>query len=288
MVRSIIINADDFGFSETVNQAIVQAHTEGVLTSASLMVTADAAEQAISLAHQYPDLAVGLHLVLVCGRSALPPEQVPHLVDRDGKFSDDPVRAGWHYQFSRAARQELRQEIRAQLEKFRQTGLPLSHVDGHLHLHLHPVVLNMLTEFAPEFGIRAIRLPAEELSWALQFSWQSWLQKLVWSGVFGQLRRSGEMLLQAHNIRWMERVYGLLQTGAVSEAYWLDLIPRLQANQIELYCHPDLPAGSSAGATELAALLSPAVRQALTAAEFELVSYRQLIPDGCQYLSETV
>ncbi|MGB8698288.1 MAG: ChbG/HpnK family deacetylase, partial [Thermosynechococcaceae cyanobacterium] len=161
--RFAIVNGDDFGFSPGVNAAIVQAHQHGVLTSTSLMVTGAAFPEAIALAQAHPDLAVGLHLVLVCGKSALPPERIPHLVDSQGQFPDNPTQAGLRYQFSPAARQELRLEIRAQLEQFRQTGLPLAHVDGHLHLHAHPVVLDILIDLAPEFGIRVIRLPYEEL-----------------------------------------------------------------------------------------------------------------------------
>src|SRR5438128_1832847 len=86
--RFAIINGDDFGFSQGVNQAIIQAHTQGVLTSTSLMVSGDAVEDAIAMKRHHPSLAVGLHLVLVCGRSVLPPDQIPHLVDSKGNFPD--------------------------------------------------------------------------------------------------------------------------------------------------------------------------------------------------------
>lgn len=278
MVRSLIVNADDFGFSTNVNQAIIRAYTDGILTSTSLMVTAEATDQAVALAKRHPDLAVGLHLVLVCGRSALPPAQVPHLVDANGNFPDDPLQAGLRYQFNRAARQELRQEIRAQLERFQQTGLPLSHVDGHLHLHLHPVVLNILVELAAEFGIKAVRLPCEELLLALQFNRQNLMQKLLWAGVFGQLRHYGERLLRTHQIQWIDRVYGLMQTGAVTEDYWLYLIPRLQADSVEVYCHPasGLP-DSPASELELQGLLSATVRQTIDDHEFKRCCYRDLL-----------
>lgn len=99
------------------------------------MVTGEAFDQAVELAKANPSLAIGLHLVLCCGRSVLPPDQIPHLVNEHGEFSNDPTAAGLRYQFNGAAQREVALEIRAQLEKFRQTGLPLSHVDGHLHLH---------------------------------------------------------------------------------------------------------------------------------------------------------
>lgn len=271
--RFAVINGDDFGFSNGVNQAIIKAHEYGVLTSTSLMVTGDAVEEAIALARQHPNLGVGLHLVLVCGRSALPPEQIPHLVDADGNFPNDPVIAGLRYQFDKEALVQLRQEIRAQLEKFRSTGLPLSHVDGHLHLHVHPVAINILADLAAEFGIKYIRLPSEELKLNLKLNRQALFTKLVWSVVFGRLRHYGETILKAKNVNFTERVYGLLQTGYMTEEYLCGLIPQIPARRVEIYSHPAL---DSQGEVELAALLSDRVREALQSNGFQLTNYHKM------------
>lgn len=274
-----MINGDDFGFSSGVNQAIIQAHTQGILTSTSLMVTAEAVEEAIALAQTCPNLAVGLHLVLVCGRSVLPPQKIPHLVDAQGNFPNNAFQAGLRYQFNRSAKQELRHEIRAQLEKFRSSGLPLSHVDGHLHLHAHPVVLRILVDLADEFKIKFIRLPSEELKLTLKLDRSRLLTKLVWSGVFGGLRRYGESLLKSKEIGFSDRVYGLLQSGYMTEEYLLGLIPQIQANLVEIYCHPavvlpgePLNGSLGSGEAELAALLSQSVRQLLSENGFELTN----------------
>ncbi|WP_392532769.1 hopanoid biosynthesis-associated protein HpnK [Nostoc sp. C117] len=267
--RFAIINGDDFGFSQGVNQAIIQAYEQGVLTSTSLMVTGDAAEEAIALASDRPNLGIGLHLVLVCGRSVLPPKQIPHLVDSKGNFSDSPLQAGLRYQFHPAAREELHQEIRAQLEKFRDSQLPLSHVDGHLHLHTHPVILRILVDLAQEFDIRVIRLPSEELGMNLKLNTQKLITKLVWAAVFDRLRRYGENLLRYHGIKFADRVYGLLETGNITEEYLLGLIPQIEANFVEIYSHPAVKPDD----IELAALLSEQVREALNVNGFELTNY---------------
>jgi hopanoid biosynthesis associated protein HpnK len=268
----LIINADDFGFSDDVNTAIIQAHEEGILTSTSLMVTGDAAQEAIALAKNHPHLAVGLHLVLVCGKSVLPPAQIPHLVDSQGNFSHNPTQAGLNYQFNQATRAELRLEISAQLEKFRNSGLNLAHVDGHLHLHVHPVILNILTEFAAEFKIKFIRLPSEELTKNLKIDRRNLFTKIIWSIVFGQLRNYGEGLLKTHNIKFADRVYGLLQTGNVSEEYLLSLIPQIEAELVEIYAHPTSVNTkiNNSGEIELKALLSERVREILSIKGFEL------------------
>ncbi|MEH2238519.1 hopanoid biosynthesis-associated protein HpnK [Nostoc sp.] len=285
--RFAIINGDDFGFSSGVNQAIIKAHKQGILTSTSLMVSGDAAQEAIALAHNHPNLAVGLHLVLVCGRAVLPPTQIPHLVSSNGNFPDSPLKTGLRYQFQSAARSELRREIRAQLIKFRDSGLSLSHVDGHLHLHSHPFVLSILVELAQEFNIRVIRLPNEELGMSLKLDRRRLLTKLVWSGVFSLLRRYGETLLTSQNINYANRVYGLLATGSMTEEYLLGLIPQIEADLVEIYFHPAVPApgepfnGSpGAGTVELAALLSEKVRQTLTANGFELTNYVRIVTNS--------
>lgn len=228
--KSIIITGDDFGISSQVNQAILQAHREGVLTHASLMVTGEAFTEAVTIAKSYPSLSVGLHLVLICGDSVLPHTQIPHLVDRKGHFSDSPVLAGLNYQFNPPAAKELQKEIRAQLQKFHDTGLTLSHVDGHLHLHTHPLILNILAQLSREFPIPRIRLPYEEFSHSID-------KYPIW-WIFTQLRHHGEKLLSRYGINWSQRVYGLMQTGNITEEYLLQLIPQITAHHIEIYGHP--------------------------------------------------
>jgi hopanoid biosynthesis associated protein HpnK len=264
-----------------VNRAIVEAHERGVLTSASLMVAAEASDEAIELARAHPTLAVGLHLVVVDGRTALPASEVPHLVGPDGRLPARPIRMGLAYQFRPAARRELVREIRAQLERFRQTGLTLSHVDGHHHMHLHPFVLGTLLELSAEFQIPAIRLPSEELGVTLALDRSGLPGKIVGTWVFRRLRKYGERRLRSAGVRFSDRVYGVLATGRMTEAYVLGLIPRIRANFAELYFHPAVavageplngPPGS--GSAELAALVSARVRDALDASGFALTSYR--------------
>ncbi len=282
------MTADDFGFSHGVNQAILRAHREGIVTSTSLMVTGDAAAEAVAIARANAGLAVGLHLVVVSGRAALAPEKIPALVDARGLFRGGPVGIGLRYQLSRAARTQLRREIREQLVRFRETGLPLAHVDGHLHMHLHPVVLSCLVELSEEFEIPSIRVPREELGWNLAFDPRSATRKVLWSLIFGRLRRNAESRLKPAGIALCDRVYGLLQTGRISEDYLVDLLRRLSAateETVELYGHPDaslpgepLNGPPGAGARELGAMLSPRVRRAVAEAGFTLAAHAAAAP----------
>jgi hopanoid biosynthesis associated protein HpnK len=249
------------------------------------MVTGDAAQEAVALAHRHPTLAVGLHLVVVHGRAALPPARIPRLADATGHFVSSPVRAGLRYAFPGATRRELRQEIRAQLELFRQTGLKLSHVDGHLHMHLHPVVLATLVELSAEYDIPTIRLPSEELGAALSLDPHAVATKLVWSWIFGRLRRHGERSLRRAGIRFSDRCYGLLATGRISEEYLLGLLPGITCDFAEIYCHPavvlpgePLNGPPGAGPRELAALSSARVRALLQTRGFSLSTHAGPLP----------
>ncbi len=282
-----MVSGDDFGAAPEVNAAVVRAHRDGILTSTSLMVTGEAAGAAVELARTNPGLAVGLHLVLTQGRPAAPPADIPHLVTADGTFGDEPVKAGigyaWRY-VAGTGRAELGREIEAQLDAFAATGLPLAHLDGHLNMHLHPMVLPVLLELAPRYGLRAVRLSRESLAAALRHDRRHLLRKTSEGLVFRALAAYAAPRLRAAGIVTAERVYGMHQTGHVDERYLLALIAALPPGVSELYCHPaeraptprapHQPGYDSVG--ELAGLTSPRVRAALRTAGVELVSYPQL------------
>lgn len=236
--RRLIVNADDFGISAEVNEAVIRAFREGVLTSTSLMVTGAAFQQAVDLAKQNPGLAVGIHLVAVVGRSVLPHSEIPALVDEQGNFSNNSTLAGLKYYFSRRARRELRKELAAQFEKFHSTGLPLSHIDGHLHLHVHPVIFNAALELGGKYGARRMRVPAEERELALAFDRSDVLRKTIHAMLFGGLGRYMKRNLRARSFIFPERVYGNLQSGRMSERYFLYALGNLTADTSEIYFHP--------------------------------------------------
>ncbi len=276
----LIINGDDFGYSSAVNRAIIQAHQQGVLTSTSLMVNERATDEAVQLAKENSRLAVGLHLVLVLGRAALSPAEIPTLVDAHGKFTNSPFVAGVKYYFSPAARRELRNEMRAQFDKFVATGLPFSHVDGHTHLQMHPVIFDELIRLCEEFGVPRLRVVKGEISLSLRLDRSHVLGKLVIGTVFNLLARRCEKKLRGRGFVVPEKVYGLLQTGNLNEEYLLGLIPQMARTRCEIYAHPLAPDAEEwnarenpRGAIELQALLSPRVREAIHKAGFKLTNY---------------
>jgi len=278
-VKAVIFNADDFGARPETNAAIRRAHVEGVLTSASLMVNEPAADEAVEIARALPTLAVGLHLVVSHGRAALLPEAIPHLVNAEGRFRDSPARAGIVGFFSRAARRELACEIEAQFARFAATGLPFSHVDGHQHLHLHPVVWDSVILQCEAHDVRRVRIPYEEFRPAtlagLAGRWMEWL-------FFRALRRRCLRTLAGRGFVVADRVYGHLETGRMTAAYVTALLGRLGGQTNEIYMHPGtphaqpLPGGPPGMDVELDALLSPVVRARIEALGLRLTTYPHL------------
>jgi hopanoid biosynthesis associated protein HpnK len=284
-MRSLIVSADDFGMSSGVNRGIIRAHREGILTDASLMVNGQAFEEAVELARANPTLSVGLHLMLVQGRATRPAAEIPLLTDADGMLSMYPIWSGMRFFFTPGIREQLEREIVAQLDRFRSTGLPLSHVDGHLTIHMHPTVVEILTEKANEYGIAAMRLPREPLLPALRFDRAHLVRKVFEAVSFNGLSRHAEPLLAAARIQHPRRMFGLHQTGHVSEDYVLDVLRDLPDGVSELYCHAAIsdeesrrwrPADSESE-RELDALVSPRVREAIEREGVRLTSYRELV-----------
>lgn len=277
----LIVSADDYGTSPEVNRAIIRAHQEGVLTSCSLMVNGVAFTEAVKLAQSSPHLAVGLHLTTVAGKPVLPMEQIPALVGKDGNFSRHAARAGWHYYFSSPARQQLRREIAAQFEKFAGTGLPFAHVDGHLHHHVHPVIFNEVIEQSKRHGVKAIRVPLDDLPLALKFDCRQLLLKIVYWSVFTLLGSRMKRRANRAGLQFADRVYGFFQTGRMDRDYFLWVLRHLDKPLNEVYFHP-ADFGSSLDPTqrqaeiELQALLDREVKKEIARREIQLVNYLHL------------
>jgi hopanoid biosynthesis associated protein HpnK len=270
--RRLIVNADDFGRSHSINLAVIQAHQNGILTTASLMVAEPGFEEAVHLARQNPRLGIGLHLALSHGRSVLPNSELPGLVDPAGHFSNSPGLTGFRYFANHKLHPQLRKEIRAQFDKFRGTGLPMDHLNGHLHFHMHPTVFKFVMELAAEFNIRAMRLTNEPLSLDRRISSGNWFYRLSHALIYRQLSANSRPWLKDAQIRHTSHVFGLLQNAKVTENYILKLLPLLPPGDSELYSHPSLDEFRH----EYDALLSNPVKLAIQNLGIKLIRYQDL------------
>ncbi len=207
VTRRLIVNADDFGRSSSINEAVVRAHRDGILTTASLMVNEPACAPAVSLAKENPDLGVGLHLTLLCGHSTLSAEKIPGLVNAQNQFSDDPVAVGFRYFTQKHLREQLQREIHAQFDKFRATGLPLDHVNGHLHFHLHPTIFRILMEDADRLGIRHLRLTYDPFWLNARLASGRWLYRISHALTFCWLADRARSRLRSKSIQHTRVVF---------------------------------------------------------------------------------
>lgn len=271
-LTQLIVNADDFGRSSAINEAVVKAFQEGILTSASLMVSGEAVAEAVALAREHPRLGVGLHLTLTCGRAVSEPGELGGLVDGAGRLSMRPVRAGLRCFADRGMRGVLRREVLAQFEAFRRTGLTLDHVNGHQHFHLHPTVLGVLCDASTQLGLRSVRLTRDPLGMNLRLARGRLAYRVAHAAIFAGLGLWAAPRFRAMGWRSTDAVFGLLQDGRVDEAYVLALLGRLGAGCYELYAHPTLEAPRH----ELEALTSPRVKAAVERLGVRLRRYQDL------------
>jgi len=270
--RRLIVNADDFGRSPSINQAVIRAHREGILTTTSLMVNEAACDEAVALARENPGLGVGLHLTLICGHSALAHEKIPGLTDARSEFTNNPCSAGFRYFFNRSLREQLRAEIHAQFQKFRGTGLKMDHLNGHLHLHLHPVIFRLLMEDAAQLGIERVRLTFDPFRLNLRLASGHLAYRALHVLIFHSLSARARPVLQQRGFRHTERVFGLLQNARVDESYVFGLLAQLPSGDSELYSHPSLDEFRN----EFDALISPRVRERVKQLGISLIRYQDL------------
>ena len=233
-MRRVVFTADDFGLSQSVNEAVEQAHRTGTLHAASLMVAGAAVTDAVSRARTLPNLRVGLHLVVIEGPAVLPASEIPDLVGAQGQFPSSQLGLGINYFARPRVRRQLAAEIRAQFAAFAATGLALSHADAHKHMHLHPVVGRLMIDIGREFGLSRIRVPAEppavlaRCGTRVGFGSHALCQ---WSRL---LRRQ----VRAAGMKSTDHCFGIAWSGHMTRARLDCLLRELPDGDSEIYFHP--------------------------------------------------
>ena len=274
VTKAIIITADDLGRWPEVNDAVMAGYDAGVVSSASLRVSCPSSHSAVVSAAQRPGLGVGLHLVLCNGPATLPRKHIPDLVDSNGRFVSKPLEAAWLYRKRAGLREELKNEIRAQIEKFLSSGLFLSHVSSAYSLHLHPTVIAILKELAEQYPISAIRKPCASI-------WRSGRQYAAptW-------RRPFETHLMRPVMSWgkarsrvfigPDRVEPLVPSRPATEFEVVDRINSARHGVTEFVCYPGSLSARYDGFGEEAVVTSRTVQSAIQETDAELISYRDL------------
>lgn len=283
MLTRLIVTADDFGLAPEVNDAVEIGYRSGLLTAASLMVGAPAADAAVACARRTPGLAVGLHIVLVDGDPVLDPCKIPGLVDGAGRLRTDLARLGAELAFSERRRAELRLEIEAQFEAYRLTGLTLDHVDVHKHFHLHPIVSREIITIGAAYGMRVLRVPTEP--WSILDRIEP-TQRTVEHFAIRALSAPLRTRVQAASLVSSDAVFGQVWSGGLTPARMQGLLAELPPGLIEIYAHPATSnqfRGGVAGynyKAELEAICSAASVTAFNRSGAGATSYAEIIQES--------
>jgi len=287
-MKELILNADDFGLTLGINEGIIRAHRDGILTSATLMANGPRFQDAVERARTNPSLGVGVHLALVGGRTVAHVGRVASLGDENG---DLPKSLGTFVAKVTAGiirREHIETELRAQIEKVRASGIEPTHVDTHKHAHAHPQVMESVARVAREFGITRIRKPFE----ALRDSWNctriegvGGATQLVASAAAQVSAPKFEILSREYGLRSPDRFLGVAMTGQINSAILRRMIDTLTEGSTEIMLHPGICDDDLARTgsrlqmhrqTEMEALLDPGLRRVVMERGIRLISYREL------------
>ena len=233
-MKQLIVNADDLGLTPGVNRGILRAFQDGIVTSASLLVTGSAFEEAVALVRQNPDLDIGLHLTLVEERAVLGRELLPTLVDETGRF---PRTSGEFFRrafLGRISWDEVEREIAAQIARFQKTGLRLSHLDSHQHVHMFPPVFQIVRRLMRRMDHVWIRNSAGPWRKSPGVLMRRWAQQLG----LNLTCLSARSLHGPRLLRTPDGMYGFDVSGCLTLSALERTLRKIPDGLYELICHP--------------------------------------------------
>ena len=282
MKKQLIINADDFGIHPAVNEAVRKAATEGILTSTSLMAGGDAFDEAVEMARSMPSLGIGIHLTLVGGiKPVLPPSEVPSLTWDNGVFCHDYGKLIVRDLEGKISLSEVYAEWDAQIQKIMNTGLPVTHMDGHQHMHMWPHFYPIARDLAKKYHISCMRVPDEDVLFGMKDG-----HIIRWAAKNGLslLSRMHRPDLKKNHIRTNDHFFGMLYGGHLSPERFAKFILQTRPGITEIMCHPSADTRAMEdtfhwgyhGEDELAGLLADINRELIEKKQISLISYRNV------------
>jgi hopanoid biosynthesis associated protein HpnK len=279
MKKRFIVNADDFGLCSGVNQAIQKAHTDGILTSTTIMAGADGTDEALEMARQMPLLGVGIHLNLVEGKALCQNRQAGCVLDENGEFRHSAGKIALMSVICPNTRRAIENELAAQIESLLEKGLKPTHFDSHKHVHTFPSIYRIVVRLARRFGVGAVRWPYEKLKtcssgWPLPSK--------------NGKRRTQIIQTMSRINRWQDNsvikndaFYGIAHTGKADDEFWKAVCENAETEVAEVMTHPGYLDGLDPEKTrlidervvELEALCSESTKKAIADAGVELIHY---------------
>ena len=287
-MKRLIINADDFGLTAGVNRAIREAHTDGVLTSATLMANGVAFTNAVALARSLPRLSIGCHVVLVDGSPVLAPDQVRSLIG--GKpwlsFRQNLSTFAALSIVNRLDGDEIEAEVTAQIRKLQLAGIAVSHVDTHKHTHIFPNVLRPLLRSAKACGVMAVRNAFEPVRISLLAERPSLWKRISQVKFLSSLARPFHKAVREAGMFSPDGTLSIAATGVLDQRLFRLLLENLPEGTWEFVSHPGYHDAElqtvrtrlkESRMQELRLLTAPGAREIVSKNGIELISYRELM-----------
>jgi chitin disaccharide deacetylase len=287
-LKSLIVNADDLGWTEGVNRGIAEANRNGIVTSASLLANGPAFALGVELARTSPGLGVGVHLNLSDGEPVAPRELVTSLVNNKGTFQGGPENLLMRIGRRRLALEDVEREWDAQIARVREAGIAPTHLDGHKHVHMLPGLFEIALRLAKRHGIGALRVALEESSLraALAVGSRTRGSLAMKQGVQARglklLARDAREIAERAGMATADYFCGIAQTGELTREGVAQLLKNLPDGTTELMCHPgyvdaDLEKSPTrlqkSRETELAILTDTGIRNLVASQGIRLIDY---------------
>lgn len=275
----LIVNGDDFGINEKVNEAILRSFKNGILCSTSLMANGKSFEGAIKIIKSNPELDIGVHLTLVGEKPILSNDKTPSLLDENGFFHKNVINFSTKYFANKVSLEEVKMEFTAQIEKILNHVSNISHIDSHQDVHILPKILDITIEVAKNYNIKFIRIPKEKLKKYMFYDLKSidrLPQMIVRNYFCSKAKKKKSFSTDYFN--------GFYFGGKLSKQNLLTLIKNLPADGVcELMCHPGLSYNSTdyshwnyQQVEEMLALVDMEVAEAILKRNIEITSFKNL------------
>ncbi len=238
-MKQLIINADDFGLHEAINQGIIQGYQSGCITSASIMPNGEAFENAVALSMANPGMGTGVHLTLVGEKPLNDPGKVMSLVDKEGFLSSSYIQFLLRFIFGQVRLEEVRLELWEQVRKVVDTGIHITHLDSHQHLHVVPGILDIAIDIAKEFKIKAIRIPDEPYWFFGNYPFMP--VRIAARAGLTFLSRLARKRVKVCGLAAPDHFFGMLAGGNMREEYLINIVDKLPDGVSEIMMHPGSP-----------------------------------------------
>ncbi len=240
-MKYVIINADDFGLSNNINEAVMQSFKVGILKSTSLLINAKRSLEAIELTKNTPELDIGIHLCLVQGRPISKKRDIPTLLDNDGYFFKNHLSFLIKLWGNKIDLAEVEREFNAQITKAIDYNLNITHLDTHQHIHIHPEILKIVVKLAKKFRIPWVRYPVE-----IPYSVKETLSifnnlRNLWKLIFiNTYKRRIEYILDKNDIMHSNYIMGMYNSGIMTHMKFNRMLSLVENGTTEIIFHPSI------------------------------------------------